>query len=221
MFFLAFTGTLESKVGQRIKNICQALDSILFEVPKDRNFIENAIKDARKDLRDNQTVFSKSFREIEKISDKLSEIRDGFESSYIEVLGKANQREMGIFRIFSHFTTEDSYYKAMFWSPVSSATEIEGKINDINSKLTFKISMRKKHFQFKPPTNIIQNGFLRVFQNIVNIYGIPRYRELNPAIYTAVTLPMQFGVMFGDLGHGKSNEKIFSKKQKFKKIIKF
>jgi len=37
---------------------------------------------------------------------------------------------------------------------------------------------------------------------IVNTYGVPRYREFNPAIITIITFPFLFGVMFGDIGHG-------------------
>jgi V-type H+-transporting ATPase subunit a len=36
----------------------------------------------------------------------------------------------------------------------------------------------------------------------VSTYGIPDYKEINPAIYTTVTFPFLFGVMFGDIGHG-------------------
>jgi V-type H+-transporting ATPase subunit a len=31
---------------------------------------------------------------------------------------------------------------------------------------------------------------------------VPRYSEINPAIFTTVTFPFFFGVMFGDMGHG-------------------
>jgi V-type H+-transporting ATPase subunit a len=31
---------------------------------------------------------------------------------------------------------------------------------------------------------------------------VPRYEEVNPALFTIVTFPYLFGVMFGDIGHG-------------------
>jgi len=36
----------------------------------------------------------------------------------------------------------------------------------------------------------------------VNTYGIPRYKEFNPAVFTTITFPFLFGVMFGDIAHG-------------------
>jgi V-type H+-transporting ATPase subunit a len=52
------------------------------------------------------------------------------------------------------------------------------------------------------PTYIETNEFTSAFQEIVNTYGIPNYKEINPAIFTIVTFPFLFGVMFGDVMHG-------------------
>lgn len=36
----------------------------------------------------------------------------------------------------------------------------------------------------------------------MNTYGLPRYKEVNPGLFTVVTFPFLFGVMFADIGHG-------------------
>jgi V-type H+-transporting ATPase subunit a len=37
---------------------------------------------------------------------------------------------------------------------------------------------------------------------ITDTYGIPTYKEINPSIFSCVTFPFLFGMMFGDMGHG-------------------
>jgi hypothetical protein len=42
--------------------------------------------------------------------------------------------------------------------------------------------------------------FQTCFQAIVDAYGVARYREANPAVFTMVTFPFLFAVMFGKSG---------------------
>ena len=55
---------------------------------------------------------------------------------------------------------------------------------------------------YQRPTLIETSDFMWPFQQIVNTYGVPLYKEINPAVFTSVTFPFLFGVMFGDVFHG-------------------
>ena len=37
---------------------------------------------------------------------------------------------------------------------------------------------------------------------MTDTYGIPRYKEVNPSVFTCISFPFFFGVMFGDIMHG-------------------
>jgi len=43
---------------------------------------------------------------------------------------------------------------------------------------------------------------LRPFQNLVQIYGTPSYREIEPTAFFAASFLAMFGLMFGDVGQG-------------------
>ena len=54
----------------------------------------------------------------------------------------------------------------------------------------------------KVPTFFDQDVLKAPFQEIVDTYGVPRYQEANPAIFTIISFPFFFGLMYGDVGHG-------------------
>ncbi|KAJ0077004.1 hypothetical protein Patl1_36522 [Pistacia atlantica] len=90
------------------------------------------------------------------------------------------------------------------WSPVFATKQIQEALNraafDSNSQVGAIFQVL--HTKEAPPTYFRTNKFTSAFQEIVDAYGVAKYQEANPGVYTIVTFPFLFAVMFGDWGHG-------------------
>ncbi|KAM1242704.1 hypothetical protein ACFX2G_035032 [Malus domestica] len=90
------------------------------------------------------------------------------------------------------------------WSPVFASKQIQDALQraafDSNSQVGAIFQVL--HTKEAPPTYFRTNKFTSSFQEIVDAYGVAKYQEANPTVYTIVTFPFLFAVMFGDWGHG-------------------
>ncbi len=93
---------------------------------------------------------------------------------------------------------------------ISYTGEAWVKTSDLNNLENF-ISWGETKFYFEEneiqeeeivPTAIKTNKYTEAFQNLTNVFGIPKYREINPGVFMIFTFPFMFGAMFGDIFHG-------------------
>lgn len=54
----------------------------------------------------------------------------------------------------------------------------------------------------KVPTILSNTKMFRAFQDIVAMYSLPSYGEIDPSPIVAISFVLFFGFMFGDIGHG-------------------
>ncbi|XP_049885494.1 V-type proton ATPase 116 kDa subunit a 4-like [Pectinophora gossypiella] len=90
------------------------------------------------------------------------------------------------------------------WMPTRDMKSVHEIFNQGSSKSGSKVAsfMMKLPTIEPPPTYHRTNKFTRGFQALISAYGDSAYRELNPGLYTLITFPFLFAVMFGDCGHG-------------------
>ncbi|KAL4555595.1 hypothetical protein LXL04_038219 [Taraxacum kok-saghyz] len=90
------------------------------------------------------------------------------------------------------------------WSPIYATEQIQDALerSTIDSNSQVGAIFRVLHTKELPPTFFRTNKFTDSFQTIVDAYGVAKYQEANPGVYTIVTFPFLFAVMFGDWGHG-------------------
>ncbi len=80
--------------------------------------------------------------------------------------------------------------------------QIQVKVAAIQKESQFQMRNVTEQCEIDPPTRIASNEFIASFQQIVDTYGVPSPKEVNPATFAIVSFPFLFGVMFGDIAHG-------------------
>ncbi|MFX1273933.1 MAG: V-type ATP synthase subunit I [Promethearchaeota archaeon] len=81
------------------------------------------------------------------------------------------------------------------------------KINKVKSAETYSnlddIEEIDSSQEKSTPTLIKRHSFfIRPFESLTKMYGVPSYAEVDPTPFLAITFPVLFGLMFGDIGHG-------------------
>ncbi|GMN24554.1 hypothetical protein TIFTF001_000622 [Ficus carica] len=88
------------------------------------------------------------------------------------------------------------------WCPIFAKTQEVLHRATFDSSSQVGIIFHEMEAVESPPTYFRTNCFTGPFQEIVDAYGVAGYQEANPAVYTVITFPFLFAVMFGDWGHG-------------------
>jgi len=89
------------------------------------------------------------------------------------------------------------------WVPKARMEELNITLNNVPyGRGQISINTVSDWGKNTPPSMFLTNKFTYCFQQVVETYGVPRYKEVNPGLFTIITFPFLFGVMFGDVGHG-------------------
>ena len=118
--------------------------------------------------------------------------------------------EKGVFDVLNRIQMNGMIATADIWVPGYALDAVERTLQasdtmsnaQVSSMLTLIDEPTAADGKKVPPTHYRTNKFTSVFQDIVESYGVARYREINPAVFSAMTFPYLFGVMYGDVGHG-------------------
>ena len=82
--------------------------------------------------------------------------------------------------------------------------DVKSFTEDIKNDQKLFLMVEDEHEDYfgEPPTKLHNPKVLRPFEMFVKMYGLPSHNEIDPTIFIAMTYPLIFGIMFGDLGQG-------------------
>ncbi|CAE7833551.1 VHA-a2, partial [Symbiodinium microadriaticum] len=187
-------------IETKVKRICDAFSAHRFDL---HNLDRPREIDAQQDA---------NYRELEdakKILDKNTETRIRLcveMAQHVEEWLWVVRREKATYHTLNLFRSDvGNFLRGQGWILKDSVGKARAALDRAQATLNLpSTSMIERVMDVwpAPPTHFRTNKFTDAFQEFVNTYGIPRYREINPALFTAATFPFLFAVMYGDIGHG-------------------
>ncbi|MHA1488529.1 MAG: V-type ATP synthase subunit I [Promethearchaeota archaeon] len=117
-------------------------------------------------------------------------------------LGKSqetNQKLCEIFKENVKIQVKNISKKYLINKVNESQIQHEEKTLNANSYNNEEIS---EELEYETPTMMKNYPIIRSFETLTKMYGVPAYNEIDPTPFIAITFPLLFGLMFGDIGHG-------------------
>lgn len=94
-------------------------------------------------------------------------------------------------------------YVVVGWAPVSGIESLKGRLKQASKEIIIEVApVSYAGHQPNVPVALQNPGFLGAFEALVNTYSRPRYEEIDPTAMIAITFPLLYGAMFGDVAHG-------------------
>jgi V/A-type H+-transporting ATPase subunit I len=102
----------------------------------------------------------------------------------------------------SHFGKLKYTYLIVGWVPSTDVPSLSEQLKRACANIIIDTKPLKPTEGQSVPVSLHNPPVLSAFELLVNTFARPRYEEIDPTILIAITFPLLFGAMFGDVGHG-------------------
>ncbi|CAJ1956020.1 unnamed protein product [Sphenostylis stenocarpa] len=195
VFVVFFSG---EQARTKILKICEAFGANCYPVPEDISKQREITREVSSRLTDLEATLEAGVRHRNKA---LTSVADHL-AKWMNMV----RREKAVYDTLNmlNFDVTKKCLVGEGWCPLFAKTQMQEALQratfDSNSQVG--IIFHPLEAVESPPTYFRTNTFTNPYQEIVDAYGVARYQEANPAVYTTIIFPFLFALMFGDWGHG-------------------
>eukprot|EP00462_Mataza_sp_D1_P024676 CAMPEP_0175144152 /NCGR_PEP_ID=MMETSP0087-20121206/13942_1 /TAXON_ID=136419 /ORGANISM="Unknown Unknown, Strain D1" /LENGTH=857 /DNA_ID=CAMNT_0016428527 /DNA_START=47 /DNA_END=2620 /DNA_ORIENTATION=- len=201
VFYIMLTG---QQLKDRIKRLCTNFEATVYETPNGAAAFESMRVQLENTAADQRAVLQTTEFAVVQLLQSFA----GTESrSPLHTFLLALRKEKAICQtlMMCRFTYGMIYIEG--WCPKIEVNNLRDRLNQAfrniePAPLFTESPQTPTQNPGSPPTYFRTNKFTEVYQGLVDTYGMARYREVNPGLFTIVTFPFLFAVMYGDFGHG-------------------
>lgn len=195
VFVIFFSG---ERSRAKILKLCDAFSANRYPLPEDPNKQAGMRSEVNARLRELSATVDASNEQKRTL---LLRIHHDWDSWMALV-----KREKMIYHSLNKFNIDvtSKCLVAQGWIPTKSREDILQALKEacLESNAPVNTVFHQVYTSESPPTFFESSKVIKAFQGVVDAYGVARYREMNPTVFTIVTFPFLFAVMFGDIGHG-------------------
>lgn len=187
-------------IETKLKKICDAFQAHRYSLPDmdDAESIDKMLTDNAQELVDSRTILLKNQDTRYRLCQMLAKHCERWTWHVL--------KEKAIYHSLNMFKADVSgMLRGEGWVVGENLDEVKDTVEKAHANMDMAMPSLIDNVPQPwptPPTYFVTNKFTYAYQEFVNTYGIPRYMEANPALFTAATFPFLFGVMYGDIGHG-------------------
>lgn len=138
--------------------------------------------------------------ELYEINSRISQVKEN-EKEHLNILYSMYLYKNEVFKLRKKAAILGDEFYIIGFVPKKQVDSLVNEIDKDNRTYASEIP-NDSDMRLKAPTKLKNNALVRPFEQIVKMYGIPRYGEFDPTVYVAITYTLLFGIMFGDLGQG-------------------
>ncbi|XP_030968389.1 V-type proton ATPase subunit a1 isoform X1 [Quercus lobata] len=195
VFVVFFSG---EQARTKILKICEAFGANCYPVPEDITKQRQITREVSLRLSDLETTLDAGIRHRNKALTSIG--------MHLVKWMNMVRREKAVYDTLNmlNFDVTKKCLVGEGWCPIFAKAQIQAALQraTFDSSSQVGIIFHTMDAVESPPTYFRTNKFTNAFQEIVDAYGVAGYQEANPTVYTVITFPFLFAVMFGDWGHG-------------------
>ena len=155
------------------------------------------------------TLARDSRKERDRVETVLAKAREdlaAFRPDAVEKLGELRRAIVAERRILGaeqDFPRTQATILVRGWVPARAVPDANATLQQVTQGRFFLAAENPSEVpDEEAPVLLGHSWILRPFEMIVSGYGLPKYRELEPTLFVAISYVLMFGMMFGDAGHG-------------------
>lgn len=172
-------------------------DSLYFERVRLPDYVNGTADEAISHL---NSIIAQEKTELAKVKKKIKKLSRKNASKLNMVYSKLkfNNDTFEMRKLVS--VANDKFYMVGF-VPKRDADWFIKKIDDIENISATEMP-HDTDSRLDPPVKLVNNSLVKPFEQLVGMYGLPKYGGIDPTTFVAIAYTLLFGIMFGDVGQG-------------------